>query len=392
MTIVELEYPKIERLEGDETYGKFACEPLSAGYGTTLGNSRRRVLLSSLPGAAITAARIRGVAHEFSTVPGVKEDVVEIVLNLKLVRMRSFSSEPVTLTLEKEGPGDVRASDIQATSDIEIVNPEQRIATLEPEASLWMELTVETGRGFSAGDRKEGLPIGVIPIDALFSPVRKVNFHVENTRVGQVTNYDRLIVEVWTDGTTIPDEAVAQGAQILVQQFSLFQGLTRSHAALAQPARPETGGLAPGLAEMPIEDLDLPQRAFNSLKRHGITKVGQLLQTPDEELLRMRNFGKKSLDEIKERLVARGLIDAPPPSEAGADDGEPSPEILTEPAGADEVPELALQHEAAEDGELAGAADDAGVLGPAAAGQFADPPEAAPADEAGSRPGRGEEG
>ena len=328
MTIVELEYPKIERLEGDDTYGKFACEPLSAGYGTTLGNSLRRVLLSSLPGAAITAARIRGVAHEFSTVPGVKEDVVQIVLNLKQVRLRSFSSEPVTLTLEKEGPGDVTAADIQATSDVEIVNPEQRIATLEPEASLWMELTVEIGRGFSAGDRKEGLPIGVIPIDALFSPVRKVNFHVENTRVGQVTNYDRLVVEVWTDGTTIPDEAVAQGAQILVQQFSLFQGLTRSQAALAQPARVEAGGLAPGLAELPIEDLDLPQRAFNSLKRHGITKVGQLLQTPDEELLRMRNFGKKSLDEIKERLVARGLIEAP--ARTDTEDGE-SP-VALEPA------------------------------------------------------------
>ncbi len=318
MAIVELEYPKIERIEGDETYGKFVCEPLSAGYGTTLGNSLRRVLLSSLPGAAITAARVRGVAHEFSTIPGVKEDVVQMVLNLKQVRLRSFSSEPVTLTLEKEGPGDVTAADIQTTSDIEIVNPEARIATLEPEASLWMELTVETGRGFTAGDRREGLPIGVIPIDALFSPVRKVNFHVENTRVGQVTNYDRLILEVWTDGTMAPDEAIAQGSQILVQQFSLFSGLTRSQQALAQPARPGDGNALPsGVSDMPIEDLDLPQRAFNSLKRHGITKVGQLLQTPDEELLRMRNFGKKSLDEIKDRLAARGLIEAPAPLAAG---------------------------------------------------------------------------
>lgn len=321
MAIVELEYPKIERVEGDETYGKFVCEPLSAGYGTTLGNSLRRVLLSSLPGAAITAARVRGVAHEFSTIPGVKEDVVQMVLNLKQVRLRSFSSEPVTLTLEKEGPGDVTAADIQATSDIEIVNPTARIATLEPEASLWMELTVETGRGFTAGDRKEGLPIGVIPIDALFSPVRKVNFHVENTRVGQVTNYDRLILEVWTDGTMAPDEAIAQGSQILVQQFSLFSGLTRSQQAIAQAARPGNGNALPsGVADMPIEDLDLPQRAFNSLKRHGITKVGQLLQTPDEELLRMRNFGRKSLDEIKERLATRGLIEAPVPSAEAGDE------------------------------------------------------------------------
>lgn len=322
---VELEYPKIERLPSepgdpaDDRYGKFVCEPLSAGYGTTLGNSLRRVLLSSLPGAAVTAARIRGVAHEFSTVPGVKEDVVQIVLNLKNLRLRSFAGEPVTLTLEKEGPGDVTAGDIQATSDIELVNPEAHIATLEPEASLWMELTVETGRGFTSGDRREGLPIGVIPIDALFSPVKRVNFHVENTRVGQVTDYDRLIIEVWTDGTTPPDEAVAQGAQILVQQFSLFQGLTRSQAAFAQPAA-AAGALPSGVADMQIEDLDLPQRAFNSLKRHGITKVGQLLQTPDEELLRMRNFGKKSLDEIKERLAARGLIEAPAP-DLSADSG-----------------------------------------------------------------------
>jgi DNA-directed RNA polymerase subunit alpha len=180
-----------------------------------------------------------------------------------------------------------------------------------------MELTVETGRGFVPGDKREGLPIGVIPIDALFGPVKKVNFNVENTRVGQVTNYDRLLIEVWTDGTTPPDEAVAQGAQILVSQFTLFAGLTRSQAALAQPARQDGGALPTGVADMPIEELDLPQRAFNSLKRHGITKVGQLLQTPDEELLRMRNFGKKSLDEIKERLVARGLIEAPEATEEG---------------------------------------------------------------------------
>ena len=345
---VELEYPKIERLpsepgdEADDRYGKFVCEPLSAGYGTTLGNSLRRVLLSSLPGAAVTAARIRGVAHEFSTVPGVKEDVVQIVLNLKNLRLRSFAGEPVTLTLEKDGPGQVTAADIQTTSDIELVNPEAHIATLEPEASLWMELTVQTGRGFTSGDRREGLPIGVIPIDALFSPVKRVNFHVENTRVGQVTDYDRLIVEVWTDGTTPPDEAVAQGAQILVQQFSLFQGLTRSQAAFAAPAAAAPGALASGLAEMQIEDLDLPQRAFNSLKRHGITKVGQLLQTPDEELLRMRNFGKKSLDEIKERLVARGLIEAPAVDEsAGSENGTLAEGLALDDLAADEQDESA---------------------------------------------------
>ncbi|HET7700382.1 MAG TPA: DNA-directed RNA polymerase subunit alpha [Candidatus Limnocylindria bacterium] len=316
MTLVELEYPKIERVEGDDRYAKFACEPLPPGYGTTLGNSLRRVLLSSLEGAAITSARVRGVAHEFSTIQGVKEDVVQIVLNLKNVRLRSFANEPVTLTLEKEGPGVATAGDIATTSEIEIVNPETPIATLEPEASLWMELTVEKGKGFHSAERREGLPIGVIPIDALFSPVRKVNFSVESTRVGQVTNYDRLILEVWTDATTTPDEAVAQGSKVLVDQFSLFAGLTRAQTAIVAPERTNGSSLPSAIADMPIEDLDLPQRAFNSLKRHGITKVGQLLQTPDEELLRMRNFGKKSLDEIKERLAARGLIELPPRDES----------------------------------------------------------------------------
>src|SRR5436309_4006831 len=320
MTLVELEYPKIERIEGDDRYAKFACEPLPPGYGTTLGNSLRRVLLSSLPGAAITAARVRGVAHEFSTIPGVKEDVVQMVLNLKQIRLRSFSSEPVTLTLEKNGPGEATAADIMTTRDIEIVNPEAHIATLEPEASLWLELTVETGRGFHSADRREGLPIGVIPIDALFSPVRKVNFSVESTRVGQVTNYDRLILEVWTDGTTTPDDAVAQGSQILVQQFSLFAGLTRSQAALAQPERTNGSSLPSAIADMPIEDLALPQRSLNSTKRHGMPKVGQLLQTPDDELLRMRNVGRKSLDEIKERLAARGLIEPPVRDESATEE------------------------------------------------------------------------
>jgi len=331
--MVEIEFPKIERAEGDEREGRFVVEPLPAGYGTTLGNALRRVLLSSLPGAAITSVRIRGVAHEFSTIPGVTEDVVQIVLNLKRVRLRSFATEPVTLTLEKEGPGEVTSGDIVTTSDVEIVSPGEHIATLEPEASLWMELTVETGKGFHAAERREGLPIGVIPIDALFSPVRLVNYVIENTRVGQMTNFDRLRLDVETDGTMTPDEALAQGAQILVQHFSLFANLTRSQAAIPPP-EVRTDGVPPAIAEMPIEELDLPQRAFNSLKRHGITKVGQLLSTPDEELLRMRNFGKKSLDEIKERLAARGLI---PPVERSAEEaleGE-SETIGGEPPGED---------------------------------------------------------
>jgi len=336
MTLVELEYPKIERIEGDDRYAKFACEPLPPGYGMTLGNSLRRVLLSSLEGAAITSARVRGVAHEFSTIPGVKEDVVQIVLNLKNVRLRSFANEPVTLTLEKEGPGVATAADIATTSEIELVNPDVPIATLEPEASLWMELTVEKGKGFHSAERREGLPIGVIPIDALFSPVRKVNFAVESTRVGQVTNYDRLILEVWTDATKTPDEAIAEASKTLMDQFALFAGLTRSQAAIAQPERTNGSSLPSAIADMPIEDLDLPQRAFNSLKRHGITKVGQLLQTPDEELLRMRNFGKKSLDEIKERLAARGLIEMPVRDESAESSDE---DIVADDAGSSDEEE-----------------------------------------------------
>jgi len=332
--MLEFQTPQISAEKVEDNRGSFTIEPLDRGFGYTFGNSLRRVLLSSLAGAAVTSVRIEGVAHEFSTIPGVKEDVVQLVLNLKQIRLRSFSNEPVTLTLEKTGPGDATAADIMTTSEVEIVNPEARIATLEPEASLWLELTVETGRGFHSADRREGLPIGVIPIDALFSPVRKVNFSVESTRVGQVTNYDRLILEVWTDGTTTPDDAVAQGSQVLVQQFSLFAGLTRSQAALAQPERTNGSQLPAAIADMPIEDLDLPQRAFNSLKRHGITKVGQLLQTPDDELLRMRNFGKKSLDEIKDRLAARGLIEAP--VREATDEAETETEPEPEAAAGDE--------------------------------------------------------
>ena len=307
MTLVELEYPKIERIEGDERYAKFACEPLPPGYGTTLGNSLRRVLLSSLPGAAITAARVRGVAHEFSTIPGVKEDVVEIVLNLKNVRLRSFANEPVTLTLEKTGPGDVTAADIQTTSEVEIVNPEAKIATLEPEASLWMELTVEIGRGFTSGDKKEGLPIGVIPIDALFSPVKRVNFSVENTRVGQVTDYDRLILEVWTDGTIKPDEAISEAAKQFTTHLGLFTHFTDS-IKIADLPTAKGNDVSSRLADVPIEDLDLSVRALNCLKANEITKVGQLVALREEDLLSLRNFGRKSLDEIKEKLVQRGFL------------------------------------------------------------------------------------
>src|SRR5207249_3941607 len=267
MTIVELEYPKIERIEGDERYAKFACEPLPPGYGTTLGNSLRRVLLSSLPGAAITAARVRGLAHEFSTIPGVKEDVVQIVLNLKQIRLRSFSNEPVTLTIEKEGPGVATAADIATTSEIEIVNPETPVATLEPEASLWMELTIETGRGFHSAERREGLPIGVIPIDALYSPVKKVNFAVESTRVGQVTNYDRLILEVWTDEIVNPETPVAT----LEPEASLWMELTiETGRGFHSAERRE--GLPIGV--IPIDALYSPVKKVNFAVES--TRVGQV--------------------------------------------------------------------------------------------------------------------
>jgi DNA-directed RNA polymerase subunit alpha len=306
--MIELETPQIEPVAEAGTYAKYEAGPLQAGYGVTLGNALRRVLLSSLEGAAVTSIQIRDVYQEFSTVPGVKEDVTQIVLNVKKLRLKSFATHPVSLRLIKSGAGPVTAADIAESADVEIVNPELVLMTIDSDdVTIEMDLTVERGVGYLAAERSEALPIGVIAVDAIFTPVRKVNYWVEGMRVGQMTNYDKLTIEIETDGTITPEEALSRSADILVRQFQPF--VTIGLAATA-PVSPVGGlpALPANMLDMPIEELDLPMRAYNSLKRNNIVKVGQLLQLKDEDLLRMRNFGKKSLDEMKERLRMRGFI------------------------------------------------------------------------------------
>lgn len=325
--MIELETPQIEPVEEVGTYAKYEAGPLQAGYGVTLGNALRRVLLSSLEGAAVTSIQIRDVYQEFSTIPGVKEDVTQIVLNVKKLRLKSFATHPVQLRLAKSGAGPVLAADLLESADVEIVNPDLVLMTLDADdVTIEMDLTVERGVGYLGAERSEALPIGVIAVDAIFTPVRKVNYWVEGMRVGQVTNYDKLTIEIETDGTIGPEEALSRAAGILVEQFRPF--VTIGAAAMPGDRGIGVPQLPPNMLDMPIEELDLPMRAYNSLKRNNIVKVGQLLQLKDDDLLRMRNFGKKSLDEMKERLRMRGFI--LPESEPSEIDGD-------EADGADEV-------------------------------------------------------
>ena len=310
MAIDVVTAPVVREIESSGDYGKFEIEPLEPGFGVTLGNSLRRVLLSSLPGAAITSVQIDGVAHEFSAIPQVREDVTEILLNIKEINVVSHSDDPVRLTLDARGPKEVTAADIEAPSDVEVRNPSHHIASLDgPKAQLRMDLMVERGKGYVTAERnkKEGQPIGVIPIDAIFTPVRMANFSVEKTRVGQETEWDKLVVEVWTDGTLAPVEAVSQAAALFTEHLDLF---VRFGDNLAAPQLRQTRGndLPSRLADVPIEDLELSVRALNCLKANDITKVGQLVAMKQEELLTLRNFGQKSLDEIKEKLVQREFV------------------------------------------------------------------------------------
>ena len=306
--MIELEAPHIESVEELGAYSKYEAGPLEAGYGVTLGNALRRVLLSSLEGAAVTSIQIRDVYQEFSTIPGVKEDVTQIVLNVKKLRLKSFANHPVSLRLMKSGAGAVTAGDITESADVEIVNPELVLMTIDKDdVTIEMDLTVERGVGYLGAERTEALPIGVIAVDAIFTPVRKINYAVESMRVGQMTNYDKLTIEIETDGTVTPEEALSRSAEILVNQFRPFVTIGVA-AAVGEQAVTGMAQLPPNMLDMPIEELDLPMRAYNSLKRNNIVKVGQLLQLKDEDLLRMRNFGKKSLDEMKERLRMRGFI------------------------------------------------------------------------------------
>ena len=321
--MIELESTPTTRIEEVETRGDlsiFEVNPLADGYGVTLGNALRRVLLNSLEGAAVTSVQVAGVFHEFSTIDNVKEDVTQIVLNIKKLRLRSFARHPVTLKLMKHGAGPVTAADITESADVEIVNPDLVLMTIDTDdVTIEVDLTVERGVGYLGAERAEALPIGVIAIDAIFTPVRKVNYWVESMRVGQMTNYDKLTIEIETDGTIGPEEALSRSAEILVNQFRPF--VTVGMAAVPVAAATGAAALPANMLDMPIEELDLPMRAYNSLKRNNIVKVGQLLQLKDDDLLRMRNFGKKSLDEMKERLRMRGFI-IPETESDGSEDGE----------------------------------------------------------------------
>jgi DNA-directed RNA polymerase subunit alpha len=295
--MIEIEKPKIETLALNEegTYGKFVVEPLERGYGTTLGNSLRRILLSSLPGAAVNSVQIDGVLHEFSTVPGVMEDVTEIILNLKGLSLKIHSDEEKVLEIDAEGDGRITAGDIRADSDVEILNPELHIATLSPDARLHMRIFASRGRGYVQSDKnkREDQPIGVIPIDSIYTPITRVNYSVENTRVGQVTNYDKLTLEVWTDGSIRPEESVSLGAKILTEHLNLFVGLTDEAKD----------------AEIMVEkeEVDLSVRSYNCLKRAGINTVQELITKTEEDMMKVRNLGRKSLEEVQEKLEELGL-------------------------------------------------------------------------------------
>lgn len=302
----ELQNPELRVEDQSPDHVKLVMEPLESGFGTTVGNALRRILLSSLPGAAITSVRIEGVDHEFSTIEHMQEDVTELLLNLKEVRLRSYADRPARLFLEASGETEVRAGDVRATADYEVVNPDLHIATLDnPEASLVLDLNVETGRGYTPATMAEGLPIGVIPIDALFTPVQRVNYHVSHTRVGQDTNYDRLELEVWTDGTLSGQQAISMAADILREQLEPLQVLGH--------AQPETERVLAEAASVfdghdtPIEALELSMRAYNCLKRSGLTTVGAILERSEEELLALRNFGEKSYEELRDKLVEHGF-------------------------------------------------------------------------------------
>jgi DNA-directed RNA polymerase subunit alpha len=308
--LAEIEKPRIDYVEKDDrfTYGKFVIEPLERGYGITLGNALRRVLLSSMPGAAVTNVTFDGALHEFSTLPGVLEDTIEIILNLKSLSMRIQDSEPQNLVIDTDKRGVVRAKDIQVPAGVEILNPQLAICTLEENAHLKMEITAMRGHGYVPADRNKMVnqPIGVIPVDSIFTPIRKVNYQVEDTRVGQITDFDKLTLEVWTDGSIKPDEAVSQAARILSKRISIFMNLTEEIEE-DDPFEEREEDDREQRLEMMIEDLDLSVRSYNCLKRAGINTVGELVRKTEEEMMKVRNLGKKSYEEVERKLSDLGF-------------------------------------------------------------------------------------
>lgn len=308
--MIEIEKPRIEIIElsEDGSYGKFIVEPLERGYGTTLGNSLRRVLLSSLPGAAVSSVKFQGVLHEFATIPGVLEDVPEIILNIKEIAAKMYTEEPVTMIIDAEGPQVVTAGDIATGMDVEIVNKDQYIATVNEDGRLYIELELIRGRGYSVAEKnkKDGQPVGVIPVDSSFTPVTKVNYHVENTRVGQITDYDKLVLEVWTNGTMSADEATSLGAKILTEHLNLFIGLTE-HVGDVEIMVEKEEDKKEKVLEMTVEELDLSVRSYNCLKRAAINTVEELTQKTEDDMMKVRNLGKKSLEEVQRKLAELGL-------------------------------------------------------------------------------------
>ena len=310
--MIEIEKPRIEAIDLAENgmYGKFTVEPLERGYGATLGNSLRRVLLSSLPGVAVTSVKIEGILHEFSTIPGVKEDVTEIILNIKGLTLKINGDGPKVVYIEAEGPGVVTAGSIKCDSEVEILDPDMYIATLGEGARLFMEITVDKGRGYVPADRnkQQMTPvIGVIPVDSIYTPVSKVNYTVENTRVGQITDYDKLTLEVWTNGTITAKEAVALGAKVLIEHLNLFVDLSdEAYAGDSIMVEKDDKGKEKVL-EMTIEELDLSVRSFNCLKRAGINTVEDLIQKSEDDMMKVRNLGRKSLEEVINKLHSLGF-------------------------------------------------------------------------------------
>ena len=301
--MIEFEKPKIEclKLDNDNMYAKFVCEPLERGYGVTIGNSLRRILLSSLPGAAITSIKVDGVEHEFTTIPGIIEDVVEIILNLKSVRLKITDNEVHNLKISVKGEGEVTAADIVTDGVAEVLNPEQHICTITAGGKLNMELTANRGRGYnpSSKNKEPDQPLGVIAIDSIYTPVKKVNFFVENTRVGQITDYDKLTIELWTDGSMLPHEALSLAAKVMNEHLALFIDLSE--------ATKNTEIMIEKVLEMTIEELDLSVRSYNCLKRAGIVNVEDLTNKTEDDMMKVRNLGRKSLEEVTNKLRSLGL-------------------------------------------------------------------------------------
>lgn len=308
--MIEIEKPKIETVEvnDDTSFGKFVVEPLERGYGTTLGNSLRRILLSSLPGAAVTSIQIDGVSHEFSTIEGVVEDVTSIILNIKKLALKIYSDEEKTLEIDVQGEGIVTAADITHDSDVEILNPDLYIGTLGKNAHFRMRMSAMRGRGYTPAEqnKRDDHPIGVIPIDSIYTPVQRVNYQVENTRVGQSNNYDKLSLDVWTDGSIGPKEAISLGAKILTEHLNIFVGLT-DEAQNAEIMVEKEEDQKEKVLEMTIEELDLSVRSYNCLKRAGINTVQELANKTEEDMMKVRNLGRKSLEEVKAKLEELGL-------------------------------------------------------------------------------------